>query len=145
MKPIPPIFLEYVAGLKAHDVDRIGRTMRDDLKVESNGHVLTKAQFLPFLRALYTGFPDWHYDHDAPEWHDDLVAVKWRQSGVHAGTFAWPGFDPVPATGRFVRIPEQYFRYGVEPDGLVLIRPEPMLGGAPRGILQQIGVELPPL
>ena len=30
-------------------------------------------------------------------------------------------------------------------DGLVEIRPDPVPGGAPRGIFEQIGVELPPL
>ncbi len=143
--PIPAIFLEYVAGLKAHDVDRIAATMSEDLEVISNGRRLTKPQFLPFLRALYAGFPDWRYDHDPPEWHGDLIAVKWRQGGTHTGTFAWPGYDPVPPTGRTVRIPEQFFRYRVAGDRLVAILPDPMPGGAPRGILEQIGVSLPPL
>ncbi|MCU0869452.1 MAG: nuclear transport factor 2 family protein [Burkholderiales bacterium] len=142
---IPAIFHAYVAGLKAHDVTAIAATMRDDLRVESGGRVLSKAEFVPFLRALYAGFPDWTYDHD-PIAHDgDLLAITWRQSGHHRGTFAWPGLPAVPATGRFVRIPEQVFRYRCEPDGLVLIRPDPIEGGAPGGILRQIGVEGAPI
>lgn len=143
--PIPAVFLEYVAGLKAHDVQRIAATFSEDLEVISNGRRLTKQQFLPFLGALYAGFPDWHYDHDPPEWHGDLIAVKWRQGGTHTGTFAWPGFEPVAPTGRRVRIPEQFFRYRVRGERLVAILPDPMPGGAPRGILEQIGVALPPL
>ncbi|MEO8038028.1 MAG: nuclear transport factor 2 family protein [Betaproteobacteria bacterium] len=145
MKNIPPVFLDYVAGLKAHDVDRIGSTMAESLQVFSNGRVLTKAEFLPFLRALYTGFPDWTYDHDPAEWHDDLIAVKWRQSGTHSGVFVFPGLPPIAPTGIAVRIPEQYFRYRVENDKLTELRPDPVPGGAPRGILEQIGVPLPPL
>lgn len=144
-RPFPALFHAYVAGLKAHDVDAIAATMRTDLRVESGGRVLAKADFLPFLRALYTGFPDWTYDHDPIEWHDDLIAVRWRQSGTHTGVFAWPGQPVVPPTGRAVRIPEQFFRYRCEEDGLVLIRPEPIEGGAPAGILRQIGVEGAPI
>jgi len=145
MKPIPPIFLEYVDGLKAHDVDRIAATMADDLQVYSGSKVLTKAEFLPFLRALYTGFPDWTYDHEPPEWHRDLIAVKWRQSGTHTGVFVFPGMPPIAPTGHAVRIPDQYFRYRVTNGLLAELRPDPIPGGAPRGILEQIGVALPPL
>jgi len=142
---IPPIFLEYIAGLKAHDVERIGATMADGLQVHSAGKVLAKPQFLPFLHALYTGFPDWTYDHDPPEWHGDLIAVKWRQSGTHTGVFVYPGLPPIAPTGRKVRIPEQYFRYRVAGGLLTELRPDPIPGGAPRGILEQIGISLPPV
>ena len=100
---------------------------------------------MPFLSALYTAFPDWNYDHDPIEWHGDLLAIKWRQSGTHTATLAFPGMDPIAATGRRVRIPDQYFRYRVTGDLLVLIHPDPIPGGAPRGILEQIGAVEPPL
>lgn len=89
--------------------------------------------------------PDWRYDHDEPEWREDMIAVKWRRGGTHTGTFALPGLAPVPATGKRVTIPEHHFFYRVRGDKIVEIRPEPVPGGAPRGILEQIGVELPPL
>jgi hypothetical protein len=44
-----------------------------------------------------------------------------------------------------VTIPEHFFFYRVRDDRLVEIRPEPVPGGAPGGILEQIGVERPPL
>ena len=44
-----------------------------------------------------------------------------------------------------MRIPEHFFFYRVRGDMLVEIRPEPVPGGAPRGILEQIGVEVLPL
>jgi predicted ester cyclase len=145
MKPIPPVFDTYIAGLKAHDVAQIATTVSEDLAFVSATRTLTKPQFLSMITALYTGFPDWHYDHDAPYWQDDLVVVKWRQSGTHHGVFAMPGLAPIPPTGRRVTIPEQLFFYRVRDDSIVMIRPEVIAGGAPRGILQQIGVEIPPL
>jgi len=142
---IPSVLLTYIDGLKAHDVRKIADTVSDDLAFVSATRTLNKAEFLRMLGALYTGFPDWHYDHDAPEWQRDLLAVKWRQGGTHEGVFAMPGMDPVAPTGRKVRIPEHYFFYRVAAERIVMIRPEVVAGGAPRGILEQIGVPLPPL
>ena len=56
-----------------------------------------------------------------------------------------PGIQPVSPTMRRVTIPEHFFFYKVRDEKIVEIRPEPIPGGAPRGILEQIGVEAPPL
>jgi predicted ester cyclase len=140
MTEIPAVMAAYIEGLKAHDVGRIASTVSDDLAFITPARILNKEQFLEMLRALYTGFPDWHYDHDEPELRGDMIAVKWRQGGTHAGTFAWPGLEPIPATGRVVKIPEHFFFYRVRGKVLVEIRPEPVPGGAPWGILEQIGL-----
>lgn len=141
----PPVLTRYMNGLKAHDVPAILATVSDRIRFESVGRTLDKASFGRMLEALYTGFPDWNYDHDPPGTEDGWWHVLWRQSGTHLGTFAMPGVDPVAPTGRFVRIPPQRFHYRVEGDFIVVIRPEPVEGGAPIGILQQIGVDRPPL
>jgi hypothetical protein len=52
---------------------------------------------------------------------------------------------PIAPTGRAVRIPEHYFFYRIRGEHIVEIRPDPVPGGAPRGILEQIGVPVPPL
>ena len=144
MTEIPAVIRSYIEGLRAHDVARIAATVSDDLAFVTPSRTLDKAQFLAMLRALYAGFPDWQYDHDAPERRGDVIAVKWRQGGTHTGSFAWPGLEPVPATGRTVAIPEHFFFYRVRDGLLVEIRPEPVPGGAPWGILEQIGVAMPP-
>ena len=145
MPAIPSVLLTYIEGLKAHDVPAIAETVADDLAFVSANRTLDKSGFLKMLNALYTGFPDWHYDYDPPHWQGDLIAVKWRQGGTHRGVFAMPGIDPVDPTGRTVKIPEHYFFYRVAGERIVMIRPEVVPGGAPRGILEQIGVLLPPL
>ena len=114
--------------------------MADELAFIMPARTLTKKQFLEMLRAMYAGFPDWSYDHDPPEARDDCFAIHWRQGGMHTGTLALPGFEPVPATGRRVTIPEQFFFYKVRGNEIVEIRPEPIQGGAPWGIFEQIGV-----
>jgi predicted ester cyclase len=144
--PIPAVIATYIAGLKSHDVDRIATTVADDLAFVTPARTMGKAQFLAFLRALYAGFPDWSYDHDPPQAHaDGTIAIRWRQGGTHRATLALPGFEPVAATGRTVAIPEHDFFYRVRDDRIVEIRPDPVPGGAPRGIFEQIGVTLPPL
>jgi hypothetical protein len=134
-----------MAGLKSHDVDAIAETVADDLAFITPTRTLSQDQFLKMLRGLYRGFPDWHYENELPELRDDLIAVKWRQGGTHTETFALPGMAPVPATGKQVRIPGQYFFYVVQGGRIVEIRPEAIRGGAPGGILEQIGVRLPAL
>jgi predicted ester cyclase len=145
MNEIPAVIRTYMDGLKAKDVDRVAATVADDLAVVTPQRTLDKGQFLQMLRAVYAGFPDYHYEHNAPEWQGDLIAVRWRQGGTHSRTFALPGLAPIPATGTKVRIPEHYFFYRVRGERIIEIRPEPVPGGAPGGILKQLGVEMPPL
>jgi predicted ester cyclase len=145
-RDIPAVLLDYVEGLKTHDVERVARTVADDLLFVAATRVLTKSQFLAMLRALYAGFPDWRYEHDGVELRGQgNYAIRWRQGGTHTGTWAMPGMEPIAPTGRKVAIPPHYFYYRVSDDRLTLIFPEPIPGGAPRGILEQIGVPLPPL
>jgi predicted ester cyclase len=141
---IPAVIDAYIKGLETHDVDRIAATVGDDLAFVTAARTLNKEQFLELLRALYVGFPDWHYYHDEPERRGDVIAIRWRQGGTHTGTFAWPGLEPIPPTGRSVTIPEHFFFYRVENDLLVEIRPEPVPGGAPWGIVEQISQESGP-
>ncbi len=143
---LPPALLQYIAGLKAHDVEMIGSSLSSEVQFVTPVKTMDKPMVLDFLSALYRGFPDWHYDHDKPEQLEDgSFAVLWRQGGTHTGTLSFPGFEPVEATGKPVNIPPHHFFYRVGKTGLTEIRPDPVPGGAPRGIFEQIGVELPPV
>ena len=145
MPGVPTVIEIYIKGLKTHNVGLVATTVADDLAFVTPARTMDKAQFLAFLEALYAGFPDWHYDHDPPELSSDgSIAVNWRQGGTHRQTLALPGFPAVPATGKAVTIPEHHFFYTVAGDRIVEIRPDPVPGGAPRGIFEQIGVRLPP-
>jgi predicted ester cyclase len=144
MDTIPSVMASYIAGLRSHDVERIAGAVADELAFVTPDAVLRKAEFLAMLRALYAAFPDWHYEHGPPQVAGQIVTIRWRQAGTHTGTFAWPGLRPVPPTGRRVQIPEHEFQYTIRRGKIVEIRPEPIPGGAPRGILEQIGVPWPP-
>ena len=143
---LPPALLQSIAGLKARDVEMIGASLSSEVQFITPVKTMDKPMILEFLSALYRGFPDWNYDYDELEFLEDgSYAVFWRQEGTHTGLLAFPGFEPVGATGKSVNIPPHHFFYRVGEAGLTEIRPDPIPGGAPRGIFEQIGVELPPL
>ncbi|MCC7548261.1 MAG: nuclear transport factor 2 family protein [Burkholderiales bacterium] len=143
---VPEALRRYIEGLQKHDVDQIATTVSDDLAFVAATRTLDKPTFLAMLRALYTGFPDWRYDHPGVELHEGgIYAVKWRQEGAHLGTWNLAGMEPIAPTGRQVRIAAHYFFYTLRNGLIVTIRPDPVPGGAPRGILEQIGMDTPPL
>lgn len=143
---LPASLALYMEGLRTHDIGKIGDSFAEGITFVTPVKTMCREEILPFLTALYRGFPDWTYHNEPPvQCTDGSIGVKWRQGGTHTGTLAFPGFEAVPATGTKVTIPPQYFYYRVNDDGLTEIRPDPIPGGAPRGIFEQIGVELPPL
>ncbi len=143
---VPDALLNYIEGLKTHDIDLIASTFAESIQFVTPVRSMEREQILDFLSALYRGFPDWSYDHDTPVFEGgNSYAVKWRQGGTHTGPLAFSGFDGVEPTGKSVVIPEHFFRYQVVDNQLAEIRPDPIPGGAPRGIFEQIGVVLPPL
>jgi hypothetical protein len=136
----------YVEGLKSHDVVAIDKSLSENVKFVTSVKTMGKPAILEFLTALYTGFPDWSYDHDDPvQEGDGSYSILWRQGGTHQATLDLPGFETVAATGKTVVIPKQRFFYRIGSEGLTEIRPDPVPGGAPGGIFEQIGVEQPPL
>lgn len=144
MNQVPPVLLRYIHGLETRNVAEIAGTVADGLAFISNTRTLSKQQFLAFLTALYAAFPDWHYEHDEPKLcTDGSIEIAWRQGGTHTSRLALPGSPAVAATGKVVQMPRQLFFYRVAGEQLVEIRPQPIPGGAPRGILEQIGVADP--
>ena len=133
-------------GLRSHDIEMIGSSFAADIRFVTPVRTMGRDDILNFLGALYRAFPDWNYDNDPPVQREDgMFGVLWRQGGTHSGRIEFTGFPGVDATGKSVVIPPQYFYYNADDDGLHEIRPDPVPGGAPRGIFEQIGVELPPL
>jgi predicted ester cyclase len=142
----PQSLLDYVEGLRTHDVDKVASTAADDIRFISATRIIDKQQFLAMLTALYAGFPDWTYKFDTIEDRGQgNYAIRWHQGGTHTGVWAMPGMAPIQPTGKTVQIPPHYFFYRVANDKLSIIFPEPVVGGAPRGILEQIGVNTAPL
>lgn len=143
---IPEALELYMDGLKSHDIEKIAASFAPQIQFVTPAKSMGHDDILAFLSALYRGFPDWSYQHEPPVRRENgTIGVKWHQGGTHTETLEFPGFGAYAATGRTVIIPEHYFYYRVQEHGLTEIQPDPVPGGAPRGIFEQIGVELPPL
>jgi hypothetical protein len=143
---IPEALERYIQGLKSRDVELIATTVSQSLKFVTTSKILGRLEFLSMLRALYRGFPDWTYQNDAPRLLDgEQYAIRWAQGGVHSGEFCWPGQVSAPATHRRVQIPAHDFFYRIRKGAIVEIEPDPIPGGAPRGIFEQIGFDSPPV
>jgi hypothetical protein len=138
---IPAVLLRYIDGLVRHDVAQIGSTLADDVDVVTAARTLAKRDFLALLTALYLAFPDWRYEYDEPAIREDgSFVIRWRQGGTHTAALTLPGKPRFAATGRKVCIPEQSFFYKIAGGHLIEIRPDPIPGGAPWGILEQLGI-----
>ena len=143
---IPPPLALYMDGLRSHDLAKIEDSFAGDIQFVTPARTMESSEILSFLAALYRGFPDWKYVNDPPiRTGQCAIGVKWHQGGTHSETLAFPGFPAYAATGKTVKIPAHFFYYLVDDQGLHEIRPDPIPGGAPRGIFEQIGVENPPL
>ena len=141
---IPAPLETYMEGLRSHDIDKIGSSFAPDIRFVTPAKTMQRDEILSFLSALYHAFPDWGYDNDPPfQREDGMFGVTWRQGGTHTARIELPGYPGVGATGRKVTIPEHNFYYRVDEDGLHEIRPDPVPGGAPRGIFEQIGAISP--
>ena len=141
MNQLPPVLTTYIQGLKSHDVALITNTLAEDLALVLATRTLRKQSFLSYLTALYAAFPDWHYQHGEPDVRGDgSISIQFSQGGTHTGTWVVAGAPPVSPTRKTVNIPLQYFLYKVAGGKITEIRPEPIEGGVPQAVLDQIGV-----
>jgi predicted ester cyclase len=141
------IVTEYFEALDAKDVDRAAGTLADDLVFVTPVEPWDKETLVRLLRALFDGFPDWRFGHGELRAHGDTVSTTLRMTGTHTGTFdaPVPGVKPRPPTGRRVELPAQDFHYRVADGKIVHVRPDPVPHAGLIGLLEQLGVRLPPL
>jgi predicted ester cyclase len=137
----------YFEAIDTHDVDGIEALVADSLAFVTPVEPLHKPTFLAFMRGLFEGFPDLRFEHGALEARGDVVSTRLRIHGTHTGTLAlpMPGLRPVGPTGRRVVLPEQRFDYTVAGGRIVRIQGEPLPHAGVIGMLEQLGVKLPPV
>lgn len=135
----------YFQALEEHDVGKVAGLLSDDFAFVTPVEPMDRDDFLSFMQGLLAGFPDYRFNHSDARVEGKVVAVKLRMTGTHTRTLDLPGLKPVPATGKRVVLPEQRFAYAVRDGRITTITPEPMPHAGIIGLLEQIGVRLPPL
>lgn len=145
--PAEEVVTKYFRALEERDVDKVAGLLVGDFVFVNPVEPMSKEDFLRFMEGLFAGFPDYRFDHGDMRADGDVVTVGLRMSGTHTGTLdlPMPGLKPVPATGKKVVLPEQRFDYEVRDGRIATITPEPMPHAGIIGLLEQIGVKLPPL
>ena len=135
----------YTDAINAHDADALAALYAEGAGLqEPAGEFLGREAVIQYWQRFFEAFPDLNGRDVFKAENGDTAINEWTFSGTNSGPMETPE-GTIPATGKRVTIPEHYFFYRVCGEKIVEIRPEPVPGGAPRGILEQIGVELPPL
>lgn len=96
-------------------------------------------------KARWAAFPDWKFNFQIVKEEGNMVTVRTRITATHTGTLIspFPGMAPIPPTGKKISLPEEDAVLTVRGNKIVEYNVEHLPHGGYRGILQQIGVEVP--
>lgn len=108
---------------------------------------ISGAEWLGMHDKLNAAFPDWKFNISDVHEHGDVVHITAQITGTHTGDLDLSpmGMPTVPATGNAVQLPQEELDVAVVGDKIASISGEPVHGGGVMGILEQLGVELPPM
>lgn len=95
---------------------------------------------------LNAGFPDWSFNLSGVHQHGDVVHATAQITGTHTGDLDLSpmGMPVVPATGKAIQLPQEELSISVVDGKITSVHGDPVPGGGVMGILQQLGVEMPP-
>lgn len=137
----------YFKALDQGDLNTVSRYVSADLIFDNPVEAMNYTEFLAFMRGLLGGFPDMKFGHAGLKIHGTEIAAQLKITGTHTQMLAlpMPGLKPIKPTQTKVSLPEQYFYYTVRDGKITHIRAEPMPHAGIIGLLEQIGVRLPPI
>jgi hypothetical protein len=124
---------------EAGDVATISGMVTDDFQfLGVTPQALGKQEFLGFIQALHTAFPDFKFNETSASESGDTATIKHKISGTHTGTFNVPGMPPIPASGKKFQLPEETSVFTFSGDKATKYRAQPAPDGGLPGILKQI-------
>ena len=142
----------FMEALEFKDFDKAAAYLSDNFQFSGSTPLpLNKDKFISYSSALATGMPNLTYHfHDLQEVVERLgegnrVRATIQITGTHTNDFQMVqlGFPPIPATNNSVLLPEEHWEYAIKGDKIASIHVEQVSGGGIRGILQQLGVDIP--
>ena len=106
---------------------------------------LGKRDYMNFVQALLSGFPDWSFNTRDIRATGDQAAFVRQISGTNTRDIPplFSGMPPTKATGKRVQLPEESGTVTLRGDKIVEIQVEKIPGGGVEGLLEQLGVQLP--
>ena len=138
----------FSAALEARDFEKAASYLSDDFVF--SGPVpqsIGKQEFLAIQSAFSNAFEDWSFNsHDEVEQGEKAVAAV-QITGTHTRDLVlpMPGMPTIPATHKEVSLPEEHLEFTFKGDMIASLTSDNVPGGGVPGVLQQIGIELPPM
>ena len=138
----------FSAALEARDFEKAASYLADDFVF--SGPVpqpIGKQEFIAVQSAFENAFEDWSFNsHDEVEQGEKAVAAV-QITGTHTRDLVlpMPGMPTIPATHKRVSLPEEHLEFTFKGDKIASLTSDNVPGGGVPGVLQQIGVPLPPM
>lgn len=134
-------------AIESMDMDTVGSYLTDDFTF--SGPVpepISGEQWLGLQRQMSAAFPDWSFNLSDVQVTGNVARTTHQITGTHTGDLdlSAMGLPVVPATGKAIKLPVEHADLTVEGGKVVRLHADvPADGGVP-GLLQQLGVEMPP-
>jgi len=135
------------AAQEAGDIDTIASYLSDDFVLSGPiPEPVSGEQYLGLIRLLSAAFSDWAYNLSDVQLTGNVARTTHQITGTHTGDLDLSplGMPAIPATGKAVKLPVEHAEVTVEGDKVVRFHVDVPAGGGLPGILQQLGVEMPP-
>lgn len=135
------------AAVEAGDFDTMERLASDDFVFEGPvPQPVGKAEWIGLQQALVDAIPDWTFHPSSWREEGDVVYVNLAITGTHRGTLNLPFLPaPVAPTGKTISLPADPAEFTVRDGQITHIMVHSGPDSGVMGILQQIGVPLPPM
>jgi uncharacterized protein len=106
---------------------------------------LNREQYFEMAKGIAEGIPNWSFNISNISVNKNVVTLSVQITGTHTGLLRLPipGFSPIPATGKTIKIPKEELQITVENNRVSSAIVSSVPGGGIPGMLEQIGHPLP--
>ena len=140
------IVKNFMIALDNNEQDQWGDYLADDFTISGwTPKSLTKSDFLNVMAGLKEGLPGLIFNLHNVQEDGDKVLGTWQVVGYQTDSFSLPalGLPPIPQMARSVSLPTEDVTYIVENGHIVLIFVQPNSEGGIKGLLRQLGINVP--
>jgi hypothetical protein len=147
MMNIEDITRTIFAALDSGDMDTVASYLSDDFVFSGPiPEPVGGERWLGLQRILQAGIPDWSFNLSDVQVTGNVAHTTHQISGTHTGNLDLSpmGMPVIPATGKSFKLPVEHADLTFEGNKLTRFHADVAAGGGLPGILQQLGVDMPP-